>query len=193
MSFVNKTNDIVHNKFFTNKNNIKTRMCNNILTKGECPFGDKCRFAHSQDEIRKAPCAFQKNCKNKNCPYSHDDSSELEKIVNEVEDKMKQLALIEKESKDLVIDIQDDDAEDAIQKINNKMQDELKYEEKYYEDVKIRIGEDEEEAYKYMEEYDRQIKTVNNYNINITLDEYTYKKLMFYLQSTGCDFNVEKK
>lgn len=168
-------------------------MCANILNNKQCPYGSRCNFAHSQSELRKAPCAFQKNCKNKNCQYSHDDEEELKKVVNEVETKLQKIAIYEKDCKDLIIPIEEDDAKEAIDITNKRIEEAIKYEDKYYDDVRINIAEDDEAAYKYMEEYDRQIKTINNYNINITMDEYAFKKLMFYLTSTGCEFNVEKK
>jgi hypothetical protein len=52
----------------TNKNNMngavpkaKTRMCNN-LTKGQCPYGKKCHFAHDVSELQVQNCGFGDKC-----------------------------------------------------------------------------------------------------------------------------------
>jgi hypothetical protein len=192
MSAHNPKNDFVHNKIFTSKNNVKTRMCKNIVEKGECPFGDKCRFAHSESEIRKAPCAFQKNCKNKNCPYSHDDSEELEKIIVQVEDTMSKLALYEKECKDLVIILDEETEEEKFEKTKEKIEEDIKYEVKYYENVALKLS-DESDIIDYLKTYEEDIKNVNTYNINLTMNDYDFKKLMFYLNSTNVNFTYEKE
>lgn len=192
MSAHNPKNDFVHNKIFTSRNNVKTRMCKNIVEKGECPFGDKCRFAHSESEIRKAPCAFQKNCKNKNCPYSHDDSEELEKVITQVEDTMSKLALYEKECKDLVIILDEETEEEKFEKVKEKIEYDIKYEVKYYENVALKLS-DESDIIDYIKTYEEDIKKVNTYNINLTMNDYDFKKLMFYLNSTNVSFTYEKE
>jgi hypothetical protein len=186
--------DFVHNKIFTSRNNVKTRMCKNILEKGECPFGDKCRFAHSESEIRKAPCAFQKNCKNPRCPYSHDDNEELEKVITQVEDTMSKLALYEKECKDLVVVFDEEDEEteeERFEKVKEKIEEDIKYEVKYYENVALKLT-DESAIYDYLKTYEEDIKKVNTYSINLTMNDYDFKKLMYYLNSTNVDFSYEK-
>jgi len=54
----------------TNKNNMnmngevpkaKTRMCNN-LSKGQCPYGKKCHFAHDVNELQVQVCGFGDKC-----------------------------------------------------------------------------------------------------------------------------------
>lgn len=216
----NKSN-FVHNKVFTNTNNIKTKLCNNMKDGKICPFGEKCRFAHSESEIRKAPCVFQKNCKNPNCPYSHDANEELAKIIDKVEDKLSKIALIEKETKDLVIHLEEDkeniecvpvvltetkeetiegmntsfateneDTQEEDSKKENKM--EIDFEDEYYKDVANKINKEEETVYNYMKTYDQEIKTINNYTLDLTMDEYSFKKLIFYLNSINSKYTYKK-
>ena len=54
----------------TNKNNMnmngavpkaKTRMCSN-LSKGPCPYGKKCHFAHDVNELQVQVCGFGEKC-----------------------------------------------------------------------------------------------------------------------------------
>jgi Skp family chaperone for outer membrane proteins len=190
----NKSN-FVHNKIFTNTNNIKTKLCNNIKEKGICPFGDKCRFAHTQEEIRKAPCAFQKNCKNPSCPYSHEATEELDKIIDKVENTLNKLSLIEKESKDLIIHLEEETVDEKVEKEvenENKMEEDIIYETSYYENVASKINSEEENVYNYMKTYDQEIKIINNYKLDVTMDEYSFKKLVFYLNSTNTKFTYEK-
>lgn len=40
----------------------KTRMCRSLETGEVCPHGDGCRFAHSSNELRTAPCLFGGDC-----------------------------------------------------------------------------------------------------------------------------------
>ena len=40
----------------------KTRMCHSVETGEVCPHGDGCRFAHSSNELRTAPCLFGGDC-----------------------------------------------------------------------------------------------------------------------------------
>ena len=42
---------------------LKTRLCNSIQEKKECPHGDKCRFAHSEKELEFAKCFFGTQCR----------------------------------------------------------------------------------------------------------------------------------
>ena len=42
---------------------LKTRLCNSIQEKKECPHGDKCRFAHSEKELEFAKCFFGMQCR----------------------------------------------------------------------------------------------------------------------------------
>jgi hypothetical protein len=66
--FENKVTD----KSLVQRNKLKTQMCKSMLTTGNCPFGEKCNFAHSKDEIRKPICFFGEKCKNKDtCGYDH--------------------------------------------------------------------------------------------------------------------------
>lgn len=41
----------------------KTRMCNSIDKKEKCPHGERCRFAHSLDELNISKCFFGDECR----------------------------------------------------------------------------------------------------------------------------------
>ena len=71
-------------KEFLEKKLEKTRMCNSIDKKENCPHGDKCRFAHSLAELNISKCFFGNecrfikslngkvsNCGSKVCPHQH--------------------------------------------------------------------------------------------------------------------------
>lgn len=62
----------------------KTRMCNSIDKKEKCPHGERCRFAHSLDELNISKCFFGDECRfvknvggrvvnsdRKVCPHRH--------------------------------------------------------------------------------------------------------------------------
>lgn len=59
------------NRFF------KTRLCNSVTKGYKCLHGEKCRFAHSLDEMKPSTCLFGEQCKyfrdnqQKTCPYLH--------------------------------------------------------------------------------------------------------------------------
>lgn len=57
---------------FANALKIKTVMCSNLPN---CRFGSRCRFAHSQEEIRRTRCAFDDDVCNLflegKCPFDH--------------------------------------------------------------------------------------------------------------------------
>lgn len=60
-------------------------MCKNLLN---CAFGDKCRFAHSKEELRKARCMYGVNCKNPYCNYEHSsDETEQEEFLKKLEEQ----------------------------------------------------------------------------------------------------------
>lgn len=55
-------------------NKRKTAMCRN---RDKCPFGDKCNFAHSKEELRVAICAFGDTCtgfRKGTCKFDHSKS-----------------------------------------------------------------------------------------------------------------------
>lgn len=57
------------NKRERDDNKIKSQMCSNLPN---CRFGDKCRFAHSKDELRKPLCKFGDMCRFKDtCTFDH--------------------------------------------------------------------------------------------------------------------------
>jgi hypothetical protein len=41
----------------------RTRICNSVVENRKCPHGEKCRFAHSLEELNLVPCRFGDKCK----------------------------------------------------------------------------------------------------------------------------------
>jgi hypothetical protein len=60
---------------------LKTKLCVSVSLGIECKYGDKCHFAHSQDEIVIPECSFGYNCRFVRC------SSSNEKWYNNGDDK----------------------------------------------------------------------------------------------------------
>ena len=56
---------------------IKTQMCNSVSSNIKCRHGDKCRYAHSKEEL---VCGYGDSCKSKNCDRLH--SSPISKAVD---------------------------------------------------------------------------------------------------------------
>ena len=51
--------------------NFKISLCRHFMTTGNCPFGDKCHFAHGEAELRKAaPRKRQEAPTGKQCSLS---------------------------------------------------------------------------------------------------------------------------
>lgn len=42
----------------------RTRFCFSVIENKECPHGEKCQFAHSQEELSPRECLFEDNCRN---------------------------------------------------------------------------------------------------------------------------------
>jgi hypothetical protein len=97
-SFYYKAAELVADKKVTRNNNYKTSMCKNLMN---CVFGEKCRFAHSKEELRKARCMYGVNCKNHFCTYEHSaDETEQEEFLKKLEEqKLQEEALIAEEEK----------------------------------------------------------------------------------------------
>ena len=55
----------------------KTQMCNSVSSNIKCRHGDKCRYAHSKEEL---VCGYGDSCKSKNCDRLH--SSPISKAVD---------------------------------------------------------------------------------------------------------------
>ena len=64
----------------------RSKMCRSVGTGRPCPHGDKCRYAHSPEELKVAPCFFKdacnrvskvgdcyKNCGRRKCLFLHPD------------------------------------------------------------------------------------------------------------------------
>ena len=47
---------------------VKTQMCNSVSSNIKCRHGDKCRYAHSKEELI---CGYGDSCKSKNCDRIH--------------------------------------------------------------------------------------------------------------------------
>ena len=60
---------------------LKTKLCVSVSLGIECKYGDKCHFAHSQEEIVIPECSFGYNCRFVRC------SSSKEKWYNNGDDK----------------------------------------------------------------------------------------------------------
>jgi len=65
---------------------VRSKMCRSVETGRPCPHGDKCRYAHSPEELEVAPCFFKdacnrvskvgdcyKNCGRRKCLFLHPD------------------------------------------------------------------------------------------------------------------------
>ena len=48
----------------TRPSNHKTNVCKSVINGTVCPYGSKCNFAHTPDELRCIPCDFKSNCRN---------------------------------------------------------------------------------------------------------------------------------
>ena len=44
------------------KQNIRTKLCQSVIDKTECKHGSKCRFAHSESELTKKECSYGTRC-----------------------------------------------------------------------------------------------------------------------------------
>lgn len=65
-------------------NRYKINLCKNIKDYGKCKYGDKCRYAHSRQELR---CFYDENCMNNNCERIHenrDKNKENTYDINEI-------------------------------------------------------------------------------------------------------------
>lgn len=55
--------DVLSDKKKISNKMASTRMCNSIMNNKECPHGDNCRFAHSEDELVIRECLFGNQCR----------------------------------------------------------------------------------------------------------------------------------
>lgn len=58
----------------------KTQMCKYFL-EGKCNKGEKCNFAHGEQELKKIPCKFGFKCRNESCTFFHDDLPVVTKLI----------------------------------------------------------------------------------------------------------------
>lgn len=57
---------------YTHPSREKTKMCSFWLKDGKCRNGDKCKFAHGENELQRIVCRFGQNCNKKDtCIFQH--------------------------------------------------------------------------------------------------------------------------
>jgi len=86
-----ETIDIAVKTLTTGKGLQKTRACQHILQGKTCPYGDKCTFAHTPEELTAKACAFKDACRNHpkgTCKFPHT-AEELAAATEKVRAKMK--------------------------------------------------------------------------------------------------------
>jgi hypothetical protein len=90
------------------RNALYTRMC--TYSKEECPEGEHCIFAHTQEQLRKPKCWFGQYCKksSKECTWDHDPSHVIPEMPPP---KPKEEKPIEK----FIIPLDSDDEEEIVE------------------------------------------------------------------------------
>jgi len=63
--------DELREKTYLDTENHKTRMCNSLDKNVQCWHGEKCRFAHSLEELVIRDCRFKDGCQSKICCNKH--------------------------------------------------------------------------------------------------------------------------
>lgn len=196
---------LVNNKFITSSNNYKTQMCKSILNNISCAFGEKCRFAHSKEELRQAPCFFGRNCNNPRCQKSHNfDETEQEKIINDLDKKLKFIeetnVVIKLDEPELEI-VEYDDYKSVLENkmLKDKSFDEDSFLEKEQKDIMTDVisyeNSDEYQIkfFEYMKKIELEQKTFKNIKIEMKIDLYRLNKLEFFLKENGINFFLEEK
>lgn len=139
-SFYEKAKELVADKNITRNNNYKSRMCTNGAN---CPYGSKCRFAHSKDELRVVLCFYGTECTNVNCPHVHtSNTKEQEEYLKKIEEQK-----IKEEQR------RKEEEEKRIQE-EKKRQEEYEQTQKYWEDNtdKLIVNFDDSDEEDEMEE-----------------------------------------
>jgi hypothetical protein len=68
-------------KEVTKKDMSKTQVCKSVWTKSKCPHGERCRFAHTEEELRMIPCKWDTKCKHgQKCRFAHSGESKKDFI-----------------------------------------------------------------------------------------------------------------
>lgn len=49
----------------------KTKICEDWETFGSCEYGERCKFAHGNEELRIKFCKYGNKCYNSNCKFKH--------------------------------------------------------------------------------------------------------------------------
>lgn len=62
----------------------KNELCKVFLERGSCPYGDRCRFAHTQDELKIRDCLFGRFCAKIDCPFQHPRGKLGDKLRDEI-------------------------------------------------------------------------------------------------------------
>lgn len=179
-----KASELVADKKVTRNNNFKTSMCKNLLN---CAFGDKCRFAHSKEELRKARCMYGVNCKNPYCTYEHSaDENEQEEFLKKLEEqKLQEEARIAEEEK-------------KREEQERKRLEEYNQTQKYWEDNRDKFivnfdesdDEDEDEEGEEKEEKKEEIDEFENASIED--DELVHKTVISQIIHPKNEKNIKK-
>jgi len=178
-----KASELVADKKVTRNNNFKTSMCKNLLN---CAFGDKCRFAHSKEELRKARCMYGVNCKNPYCTYEHSaDETEQEEFLKKLEEqKLEEEKRIAEEEK-------------KREEQEKKRIEEYEQTQKYWEDNRNKFivnfdesDDDEEEYEEKKEEVDELSDRLEN--TSIVNDELIHKTVISQIIHPKNEKNIKK-
>lgn len=175
-----KASELVADKKVTRNNNFKTSMCKNLL---KCAFGDKCRFAHSKEELRKARCMYGVNCKNPYCTYEHSaDETEQEEFLKKLEEqKLQEEARIAEEEK-------------KREEQERKRLEEYEQTQKYWEDNRdkfiVNFDESDDEGEEKKEEIDEFSYRLKNASIDD--DELVHKTVISQIIHPKNEKNIKK-
>ena len=169
-SFYQKAQELVSDKNITRNNNYKSKMCTNGAN---CPYGSKCRFAHSQEELRVVLCMYGMECINKYCTLVHtNDTKEQEEYLKKIEEQKIKDEQIRKEEE-----------EKRIQE-EKKRQEEYEQTHKYWEDNRDKLivnfddSDDEEEEEKNEEKDEVDALTEKMEKTEIVDDELVQKTVI---------------
>lgn len=180
-----KASELVADKKVTRNNNFKTSMCKNLLN---CAFGDKCRFAHSKEELRKARCMYGVNCKNPYCNYEHSaDETEQEEFLKKLEEqKLEEEKRIAEEEK-------------KREEEERKRLEEYNQTQKYWEDNRNKFivnfdESDDEEDEGEKEEKKEEIDALSDRleNTSIVDDELVHKTVISQIIHPKNEKNIKK-
>lgn len=134
--------------------NYKIDLCKNYEEKGKCKYGDKCRFAHGNHELRKKSCKSYEKCWNDKCTYEHPEG--WDPYENKRDCDFCKRGFCDKKNNKYK-HFKDVDNEN----VNNLNQQEIK-----------------EELFNFEEEFPEIVKNKNDYNKDYKKYEYTYSEIL---------------